>query len=80
MVSFPRLYLMRPAFCRAPATRLTVGRRTPNIWAMNSWVSGNWSAPARLWVINSQRHRRFSAGCRRLQAVDCDTWINSAWV
>ena len=56
------------------------GAATPSIWARNSWVSGNPSAPTRSWLISNQRHMRFSTECRWLQTMDCEIWLIIAWV
>ena len=39
---------MKPACCSMPATSVTEARRTPGIWARNSWVRGNSSPPSKL--------------------------------
>jgi hypothetical protein len=48
----PRLYEIIPAFCNSLATSVTLVRRTPIIWARNSWVSGR-STPARSCIRRS---------------------------
>src|SRR5919112_44412 len=60
---------MSPALCSTPAATDTPGRRTPSIIAMNSWVMGNSSIPARSWAISSQRERRCSMAWRALHAA-----------
>ena len=71
---------MKPACCSVPATRVTEGRRTPSIWARNSWVRGNSSEPTRSWVSSIQREQRSSIECKPLQATCWLIWVTKAWV
>src|SRR5438045_3893884 len=54
MVMRACMYRMSPAFCRMPATAVTVGRVEPSIIARNSWLNPNSSARLRSYVITNR--------------------------